>query len=131
MNFKGLVEIKSYFDGFCGILRDFRKNLSYLGWFLGFKKYYIIFILHSYVQILDFFLRSHIFQNSLKWFLIIQFLVIEPQLNIWLCLCGVCVLCTLDGCNAPISQKEKTTVQSQSVCKLHVYTQPWAQHRHE
>ena len=91
MNFKGLVEIKSYFNGFWGILRDFRKNLSDLGWFLGFKKYYIIFILHSYVQILDFFLRSHIFQNSLKWFLIIQFLVIEPQLNIWLCLCGVCV----------------------------------------
>ena len=51
-----------------------------------------------------------------------------------LTLCGVwglCVWCPLDGCDAPSGQRGKTTVQSQSVCKVHVYTQPWAQNRHE
>ena len=39
--------------------------------------------------------------------------------------------CPLDGCDDPISQRGKTTVQSQSVCTVQVCTQPWAQHRHE
>ena len=40
--------------------------------------------------------------------------------------CGVCVVsvwCPLDGCDAPIGQRGKTTVQSQSVCTVQVYTQ--------
>ena len=41
----------------------------------------------------------------------------------------VYVWCPLDGCDALIGQREKTTVQSQSVCTVHVYTQPWAQHK--
>ena len=57
------------------------------------------------------------------------FLVGEPELNIWLCV--VSVWCPLDGCDAPIGQRGKTTVQSQSVCTVQVYTQPWAQYRHE
>ena len=48
-----------------------------------------------------------------------DFLVGEPELNILLCVCGVCVVsvcvcgvrCPLDGCDAPIGQKGKITVQ--------------------
>ena len=36
--------------------------------------------------------------------------------------------CNLDGYDAQIGQRGKTIVQSQSVCTVHVYTQPWAQH---
>ena len=37
----------------------------------------------------------------------------------------------MDGSDAMIGQRGKKTVQSQSVCTVHVYTQPWAQHNHE
>jgi len=47
------------------------------------------------------------------------------------CVCVVSVWCPLDGCDAPIGQRGKTAVQSQSVCTVHVHTQPWAQHRNE
>ena len=56
------------------------------------------------------------------------FLVGEPELNI-LTLCDVrvggawCVV-SLYGCDALIGQRGKKTVQSQSVCKVHVYIQP-------
>ena len=53
-----------------------------------------------------------------------------------LTLCGVCVCvcgvwCPLDGCDAPSGHRGKTTVRSQSVCKVHVYTQLWVQNRRE
>ena len=50
-----------------------------------------------------------------------------------LTLCGVCVCvwCPLDGCDAPSGQRGKTTVQSQSACIVHLFTQPWPQHSHE
>ena len=37
----------------------------------------------------------------------------------------------MDGYDALIGQRGRTTVQSQSVCTVCVYTQLWAQHRHE
>ena len=57
------------------------------------------------------------------------FLIGEPELNIWLFVCGV--WCSLDGCNALICQRGKTTVQSDSMCTVYVYTQSWEQLSHE
>ena len=46
--------------------------------------------------------------------------------------CVVCVWwCPLDGCDAPMGQRGKTTVHTQSLCTVNVYTQPWAQHSNE
>ena len=52
--------------------------------------------------------------------------------HLTVCVC-VCVWwgCPLDGCDAQIGQRGKTTVQSQSVCTVHVYIQPWEQQSHE
>ena len=63
-------------------------------------------------------------KRSPTMFLMASFLVGEPKLIIWLCVC-VCdvwyVLCPLDGCDALMAD-HKLTVQSQSVCTVHLYT---------
>ena len=58
------------------------------------------------------------------------FLVREPELNIWLFLCGVCV-CGVAWMDAMLWSVNEATVQSQSVCTVHLYTQPWAKHSHD
>ena len=48
----------------------------------------------------------------------LSFFVGEPELNIWLCLCDVCVMCVVSPGLLRCSDHE-TTAQSQSVCTVH------------
>ena len=54
---------------------------------------------------------------------IVLFLVGEPELNIWLCVVSVWCPCGVPWMDAMLWSVNKTTVQSQSVCTVYVYTQ--------